>query len=248
MDVARAGFRLLRENPRQSLLPFAAIMAPVTAVTIVISVVAYLTVFSDEDYPVGGLLTIAGTGGPLFASLCLLAVAVLFGAVAQGAAVVGDAAASQRKDLALSAALDPAFTRLGGLLALVLIVVGVVGGLAITVVGIPVAIFLALRWAFAIPAFMIEDMSPGAALGRSWNLSRGHFWRLLGLAGVFLLVFLPLGLLNSLPIAWESAERDTRVILDGLAALLAGLASIPAAAFLTAATTTYYLRLKEGHA
>ena len=48
--------------------------------------------------------------------------------------------------------------------------------LALTVVGIPVAIFLLVRWAVAQQACAIERIPARAALGRSRDLTRGRFW------------------------------------------------------------------------
>ncbi|GAB3486450.1 glycerophosphoryl diester phosphodiesterase membrane domain-containing protein [Nocardiopsis coralliicola] len=43
------------------------------------------------------------------------------------------------------------------------------------------AVFVNVRIALAVPAAVLEGVSGGAALARSWRLSRGSFWRLLGI-------------------------------------------------------------------
>jgi hypothetical protein len=40
-------------------------------------------------------------------------------------------------------------------------------------------IYLMIRWSFFYAAIVFEKVSPG--LGKSWELTRGHFWRLVGL-------------------------------------------------------------------
>jgi len=45
---------------------------------------------------------------------------------------------------------------------------------------IPLAIFLATRWLYVVPVIAIEQASGIPALKRSWNLTKGAFWRTLG--------------------------------------------------------------------
>ncbi|GAA4474308.1 hypothetical protein GCM10023190_07980 [Enteractinococcus fodinae] len=51
-----------------------------------------------------------------------------------------------------------------------------------------VALFLVIRWYLVIPTMIIEDVSIFAALRRSWRLTRGHFWRTLGIVLLFALI------------------------------------------------------------
>ena len=68
-------------------------------------------------------------------------------------------------------------------------------------------IFILLVLCVALPACILEDLSPIAALKRSRELTRGNRWRLLGLVllngliliGVGVVVSLPLGLASTLP-------------------------------------------------
>ena len=69
-------------------------------------------------------------------------------------------------------------------------------GVAATVAGVllaifaplVVALFFVIRWYLVIPTMVIEDVSIFAALRRSWRLTRGHFWRTLGIALLFALI------------------------------------------------------------
>ncbi|OAV59514.1 glycerophosphoryl diester phosphodiesterase membrane domain-containing protein [Enteractinococcus helveticum] len=47
------------------------------------------------------------------------------------------------------------------------------------------AVFFAIRWHLVIPAMVVEDIGIFAALRRSWGLTRGYFWRTLGIALLF---------------------------------------------------------------
>lgn len=69
-------------------------------------------------------------------------------------------------------------------------------GAAVTVLGALVAlalpllagVFFAIRWYLIIPVMMIEDIGIVAALRRSWRLTRGHFWRTLGIVLLFAVI------------------------------------------------------------
>jgi Membrane domain of glycerophosphoryl diester phosphodiesterase len=57
------------------------------------------------------------------------------------------------------------------------IVLGILGGIA----SIVFEFLLMIRLSLAVPAAVLEHLSPRAAIGRSWQLSRGSFWRLFGI-------------------------------------------------------------------
>ena len=59
--------------------------------------------------------------------------------------------------------------------------------LAILVPGI-VALFFAIRLHLVIPAMVVEDIGIFAALRRSWGLTRGYFWRTLGIVLLFAII------------------------------------------------------------
>lgn len=56
--------------------------------------------------------------------------------------------------------------------------------LALAIPGV-VVVFFAIRWHLIIPAMVVEDIGIFAALRRSWGLTRGYFWRTLGIALLF---------------------------------------------------------------
>ena len=84
------------------------------------------------------------------------------------------------------------FRRVPSIVAEVLLFTGALGLLSITVVGIPLAINRAVAWAIAAQAVVIEDKSALASLGRSAELVRGSWLRVLGtVALIALFVGLP---------------------------------------------------------
>jgi hypothetical protein len=60
--------------------------------------------------------------------------------------------------------------------------------LFVTVIGIPFAIYFAVAWGFAFHAIMFEGAGVFAALSRSRDLVRGHWWRTVGVTLLFLLL------------------------------------------------------------
>jgi len=62
-------------------------------------------------------------------------------------------------------------------LAPVAILLGVVGGIGTLVFWV----LLGIRLSLTLPAVVLERVPPRAAIRRSWQLSRGSFWRLLGI-------------------------------------------------------------------
>jgi Membrane domain of glycerophosphoryl diester phosphodiesterase len=68
---------------------------------------------------------------------------------------------------------------------------GILGGLAM----LAVTALVVVRLSLAVPATVLERCGPGACLRRSWNLTRGSFWRLLG---ILLLTGLVVGLASAI--------------------------------------------------
>jgi len=59
---------------------------------------------------------------------------------------------------------------------------GVVGvALFIPILTWPVLVWIMIRWSVAVPALLCEGVGPARALGRSWKLVRGQWWRTLGI-------------------------------------------------------------------
>ena len=57
----------------------------------------------------------------------------------------------------------------------------VVGLLTITIIGIPVAVWVYVRWVLFVPALLSENLGPIRSLGRSWQLVEGKWWRTFGI-------------------------------------------------------------------
>jgi hypothetical protein len=119
---------------------------------------------------------------------------------------------------------------LGGLLLALIVVVPVQLVLDLTVVLIPVALFLLVRWSLLGVVLGVEHGSGLAALGRSGAVTRGYWWRtatvVLGISGLALLAGPAVGVLTLL---FTGAAFD----LVNLIAALVYVAALPFAAIVT---------------
>ena len=101
---------------------------------------------------------------------------------------------------------------------------GLIGVTAILIVTIPVVIWVLVRWTVDSPALFAENIGPIKAVGRSWNLTRGNWWRTLG-------ILILVGILVSI------IQSALTALFGGIAALVPGLGSdLRAAIVLTVST------------
>lgn len=243
--LLRESVRLMRAYPRATILPMAAIQVPLTILIAVASVVLYTTVFHNEAYPTGGIYGVNETGRPLFAMVIVLTVNGLFAFVAQGATTIAIAGTARGKPPGIAESLDPAFTRMGALVGLALILIGGTVVLAFSIVGIVFLPFFALRMALAINALMLENLTPLQAIRQSWQMMKGNMIRLLGallLTGV--VVFIPVLIIQALGLLAADSGRTTRMIADTILSIVDGLVAIPFVVLPIAVTTLFYLDLK----
>jgi Membrane domain of glycerophosphoryl diester phosphodiesterase len=93
-------------------------------------------------------------------------------------------------------------------------VIGILTGLVvlgcIAIVTIPVVVWVVIRWAVSLPALFAEGVGPVKALGRSWFLIKGSWWRTFG---ILLLVSIMVSLIQS----------ALGALFVGIAALIPGL-------------------------
>ena len=244
-ETLSAAAALMRDHPRETMLPLLAVQAPLVIGTIVLTVLLYNSVFIDEMYPRGGITGASEGGGQVFALVVVVAAAVVLGLIGQGGTIVSVAAVALGRPLTLTQALDPAFTRLGGLIALTLIFAVAGGLLALTIVGLAVIPFLVARFGIAFQVYLIEETGPIEALTRSWRTMSGNMLRLLAIIVIGFVLVVLIGLLVPVSPGPESMSRGGRMLIDALIQILQGGVAIPLTAFAHAAVTLYYLRIRE---
>ena len=134
-----------------------------------------------------------------------------------------------------------ALRRLGPLLATVAIVSVIWVALTTTGFLIPIAIWLAVRWALLAPVVELDDLSGRAALRRSGGLVRGHWIRVGSLVGLSTVVALLAGpLLGTLLIF---ASNSSLALLN----LVAGVVYAFTLPYVAIVTTFVYMDVRARH-
>jgi len=254
LTILRRASWLVRQNRRQTLAPLAVTMLPFVWAAAGAQFVLLNWTFPDSPYnsltgilekaPPGLSVTLAGVSWIL----------ALFTLVGFAATVVAVRGAMDGRKVSLTQALDPAFTRMGGLLglgAIAFIVWTLAALLTVTVVGTAVMLFVLLRISLAVHAFILEDLRVFDAIRTSWRLLRGNVFRAL----VLLLATIPIALVAfflallaavviSSPFAPANPGRQATLALGAAGVSAGGIILVPVVALIAAATTLLYTELK----
>lgn len=153
------------------------------------------------------------------------------------ARAVADVALGMPPDFSRS--YDAVFERLGRLILAALRAFIIVALLVITLVGIPFAIYLAVRWTFFVQAVTLEDTPPREALSLSGRLVSGYWWRTLG-------IILVIAIVSSVPIFVVSVIFALAPLLvSGIMSAIVGVLVLP---FAGAAHTLMFFDLQAREA
>lgn len=257
-----SAYRTFWEYRRSILLPAAVVLGP--AALLLSGGLAFLLIriWPNADLSVGGAQPEDIPQGFIFGSLLIMGVAGFLFTVALASVTVAARSATIGKPLPLALALDPAFTRMGGVLVLFLIfatlgTLSAVGGFFL--------IYLIVRFGLAFQVFMLEEVGAWSALGRCWLLIRGRMLRFfslllsmvgIGTVAVFLIqgtIATVIGLLLT-PFSIDSLETGlgatdsvstAEALVMSAAAGFSLIGLIPLMAFFTTLTTVFYLRARE---
>ncbi len=132
-----------------------------------------------------------------------------------------------------------ALRRPAQLLSAIYMAIGVVIALTVTVIGIPIAVWLGIRWVFGIQAVVIDGRGGAQALRHSVRVVEGRWWNTLGR-------FLVISLISSIPqlaatVLFLNLSSPATVVLDALLSA----ATLPIVA--VGMTLAYFdLRLEKG--
>lgn len=168
---------------------------------------------------IAGLIADAVVGA--IVSIALLIPTVIVSIIAQAAIAraVADVADGAVPDF--ESVYRRVLSRVGTLLVTVLRIIVIVLALFITIVGIPFAIYFAIRWAFVAQAIVIEGESSSGAMELSARVVKGSWWRTLG-------ILIIVGLLASLPIGAVTLLFSAATpIAGGLASAVAAAVALP---------------------
>ena len=113
--------------------------------------------------------------------------AVTFFTIGVGGIVIGTGATYLNEDITIRAVLQQTIQRFWQLLGCFFLWSLVVGGLAVTIIGIPFAIFFAVRWGLFIGTVMLEKPMVSTPFRRSGQLVSEMWWQMFGmLLAIFL--------------------------------------------------------------
>jgi hypothetical protein len=219
------------------------------AAIVVLPVQAFLTIVLLSAQPDNFSVGITGSAQPQFdtnsAELAAFVVILVVGLITHAfiVAVTTRVVANQYVDHAEGSAhlLSTTGRRLFAVIGVsILVALCQLLGLLACFVGIlvPMAFF-----AVAIPALLLERKGVGGALGRSIELTKGHFWHVLGvvLAAALIGSLLNAALATALNIFARNSSPTTLVLAQGVANALASILTTP---FVAAATVALYFDLR----
>jgi hypothetical protein len=283
-EILDGAFQAIRANPRTMVGTAAAVVAAVTVVSLVPQALLLDRIKDNPFFTQGPQASVAdqldavtGIGESRAVPLVLTFVAVTMLQalliVPVSEAVVGrrmDAGqmwrrARNRLPAALGLAVVTGLATLAG--ALAMLVPGIVAllagaqtfGIVLILLGAVAAVvaglFLYVRWSLSAPALILENARVGTAMGRSWRLVAGSWWRVFGillLAGIIVsigqaVVTVPVGLLAGLPAAGEPSQYASlpvtfaQLVISGIGTIVAGAIFYP---FSAAVSALLYIDLR----
>lgn len=242
-------------RPAVTMLPLAVTTVPLVLLLAGGWLVLFLWAYPEVQFEEPNILPENMPNGLLFWIMVLTWAWALFTAVGFAGAIVAVRRSLDGLAFSLPLSLDPAFTRMGGLLVIGLTFYAIIvlaGVLAVTVIGALLMVYVFLRVGLAIHAYILEDVSSRAALRLSWATLRNHVLGLL----VITVIAVPVALvlitgaaivigLASVPFTSEEIGRDGTVVLNAIGVLIGGLALVPTLGYLAAASTIYYCSLRN---
>ena len=120
--------------------------------------------------------------------IAALLITITFSIIGIGGIVIGSGATYLGENITIHSALQRTMDRFWPLLGCFLLWLLVVTVLTVTIIGIPFAIYFAVRWEFFIQTILFEQPVITIALGRSGELVKPMWWRVFGmLLAIFLL-------------------------------------------------------------
>jgi hypothetical protein len=181
-DILSVAFDVYKANAAKLIQIVAIVVVPLTFIMALLTQVALKAprVQCDVTNIQTGSIscTSSGFGRTLLLSLVTYFIAIAIQQLLLGALTRGGASALIGREVDVSGSYGYAFSRLGGLIGLALLIALVVGVgfLLLIIPGIIFLVFLAV----AVPAFIIERLGVTESMSRSWKLVSGSWWHVLG--------------------------------------------------------------------
>jgi hypothetical protein len=178
-EILSAAFNIYKANASKLLLIVAIVVVPLSFISALSSGVVFAGT-KRTDTIFGTQVVVVDRSFGLFLAGALVAglISVIITAVLQAAILRAAAQATIGDPVDPEESYRFGFKRLGSvILVSVLVGLAVVGGFILLI--IPGIIFLVL-FSVSVPVLIVENRRGRAAMSRSWNLAKGHFWHAFG--------------------------------------------------------------------
>jgi len=183
-DILTAAFELYRANAAKLITIVAIVVIPLTFVLALLTQVAFKqncdtsNVQTLQDVQDVVNRCTGGFGRSLLLGALGWFIAIAIQQLVLGAVTRGGAEATLGRQVDVNSSYRYAFSRLGGLIGLALLI-GLVVGIGFILLIIPGIIFLVFL-SVSVSAFIIERLGVTDAMSRSWKLVSGQWWHTLG--------------------------------------------------------------------
>jgi len=251
-EVIDVSINLFTRNLRALLTIAAAVVVPVTLVIFGLDLIALQEAGRNSSnaalYEIGDELRVLDEQRYVTVTIIQAIITILAYLVVTGAAFRGVSEAYLGRTPDVGASVRYAGRRAHSLLWLgILMMVGI--GIGFVLLVIP-GIWLLVAWAVAVPALMVEGARGTKAIGRSFGLTRQHWWRTLGALLVgFIFIALIEFLLGLAAAAFDGVATDSVYLWAAFLDALNAVSVIITAPLQAAIITVIYFDLrvrKEG--
>jgi len=178
-EILSAAFNIYKANASNLLLIVAIVVVPLSFISALFAGVVFAgTTHTEQIF--GTSVEVTDRSFWLFVggALVTAVISVIISAVLQAAILRAAAQATIGDPVDPEESYRYGFKRLGSVILVSLLVgLAVAGGFILLI--IPGIIFLVML-SVSIPVLIVENRRGTAAMGRSWNLVKGHFWHALG--------------------------------------------------------------------
>jgi hypothetical protein len=184
-DIISTAFDIYKANATSLITIVAIIVVPLSFIGAFLTGVVFAPdKIESTDIFTGQTIEVTDTNFGLFIAGAIVAalISVVISAVLQAAIMRGAALASVGDPLDVEASYRYGFRRLGSVI-LISILVGLAVAVGFVFFIIPGVIFL-VKFAVSIPALVVEDRRGTDAMSRSWNITKGYFWHVIGVVVV----------------------------------------------------------------
>lgn len=192
-DILSTAFEVYKANAAKLITIVAIVVVPLTFISAFIGGVVFapkketIVILNQSVETVSS----RSVGVALLVGLIAAAISIIVSAILQAAIMRAAALSTVGDPVDVEASYKYGFARFGSVL-LVSILVGLAVGIGFIFLIVPGVIFLAM-FSVSIPAVVVENQRGTAAMRRSWNLVKGHFWHALGVIVVAFLITAVIG-------------------------------------------------------